>query len=296
MSCPAPATPAGAGVFPIPLRRPPPAPSPRFPNPTDPVSYENILLEVNDGIATVTINRESKLNALNHQTLTELAHAFDAVRDDDAAKALILTGAGDKAFVAGADINELRTMKPLGAKDLAKFGQDVVQRLETMGKPTVAMINGFALGGGLELALGCNLRTASAKARVGLPETSLGIIPGYGGSQRLARIANPGVAREWILTGDMFGADEAHRVGVVNRVFAPEELVEGTHKMVKTILSRGPVAVRLAIETIRRGMDMSLAEGLVIETDMFGLAATTEDMQEGMTAFIEKRAANFQNK
>lgn len=260
------------------------------------MSYENILLEVNDGIATVTINRESKLNALNHQTLTELAHAFDVVRDDDAAKALILTGAGDKAFVAGADINELRTMKPLGAKDLAKFGQDVVQRLETMGKPTVAMINGFALGGGLELALGCNLRTASAKARVGLPETSLGIIPGYGGSQRLARIANPGVAREWILTGDMFGADEAHRVGVINRVFAPEELVEGTHKMVKTILSRGPVAVRLAIETIRRGMDMSLAEGLVIETDMFGLAATTEDMQEGMTAFIEKRAANFQNK
>jgi enoyl-CoA hydratase len=260
------------------------------------MSYENILCETQGAVARVTFNRPKVMNALNHQTLSELAHALDALKADDAVRCVVLTGAGEKAFVAGADINELRTMKPLGAKDLAKFGQDVVQRLETMGKPTVAMINGFALGGGLELALGCNLRTASAKAKVGLPETSLGIIPGYGGSQRLARIANPGVAREWILTGDMFGADEAHRVGVVNRVFAPEELVEGTHKLVKTILSRGPVAVRLAIETIRRGMDMTLSEGLVIETDMFGLAATTEDMQEGMSAFIEKRAANFQNK
>ncbi|QDU66553.1 enoyl-CoA hydratase-related protein [Engelhardtia mirabilis] len=259
------------------------------------MSYENILLEAAEGMATVTINRPDKMNALNDATLHELAHAFDAVKADDDVRAMILTGSGDKAFVAGADINELAKMKPLGAKDLAFFGQNVLSRLETMGKPTIAMVNGFALGGGLELALACTLRTASTSARVGLPEVSLGIIPGYGGSQRLARIAGPGVAREWILTGDMFGAEEAHRVGVVNRLFAPEELLEGTHKMVKTILSRGPIAVRLALEAIRRGTNMSQAEGELIETDMFALAATTQDMQEGMTAFLEKRRPEFKN-
>ena len=259
------------------------------------MSYENILLESADGIATVTINRPDKMNALNDATLHELAHAFDTVKADDSVRAMILTGSGDKAFVAGADINELARMEPLGAKDLAYFGQSVLTRLETMGKPTIAMVNGFALGGGLELALACTLRTASSAARVGLPEVSLGIIPGYGGSQRLARIAGPGVAREWILTGDMFGAEEAHRVGVVNRLFAPEELHEGTHKMVKTILSRGPIAVRLALEAIRRGTNMSQAEGELIETDMFALAATTQDMKEGMAAFLEKRRPDFKN-
>ncbi len=259
------------------------------------MSYENIRYEVENQVALVTIDRPKVMNALNHQTLVELAAAFDQAKADDAVRALVLTGSGDKAFVAGADINELAKMDPLGAKDLAYFGQTVVSRLETLGKPTVAMVNGFALGGGLELALAANLRTASTNARVGLPEVSLGIIPGYGGSQRLARIAGPGVAREWVLTGDMFGADEAHRVGVVNRLFAPEELREGTMKMVNTILKRGPVAVRLAIETIRRGMSMSQAEGELIETDMFALAATTQDMKEGMSAFLEKRPANFKN-
>lgn len=259
------------------------------------MSYENIRYEVENQVAQVTIDRPKVMNALNHQTLVELAAAFDEAKADDAVRALVLTGSGDKAFVAGADINELAKMDPLGAKDLAYFGQTVVTRLETLGKPTVAMVNGFALGGGLELALAANLRTASTNARVGLPEVSLGIIPGYGGSQRLARIAGPGVAREWVLTGDMFGADEAHRVGVVNRLFAPEELREGTMKMVNTILKRGPVAVRLAIETIRRGMSMTQSEGELIETDMFALAATTQDMKEGMSAFLEKRPANFKN-
>lgn len=259
------------------------------------MSYENILLEKADGVATVTINRPKVMNALNHQTLVELASAFDDVKADNGVRALVITGSGEKAFVAGADINELAKMDPLGAKDLAYFGQQVFTRLEFLGKPSVAMINGFALGGGLELALACTLRTASTGARVGLPEVSLGIIPGYGGSQRLARIAGPGVAREWVLTGDVFGADEAHRVGVVNRLFAPEALKEGTHKMVATILSRGPIAVRLALETIRRGMNMSQTEGEIIETDMFALAATTKDMREGMQAFLEKRKPNFQN-
>lgn len=260
------------------------------------MSYENIQFEVEGGIGRVTINRPKLMNALNHQTLEELAHAFDAAKDSEDVRCVLITGAGEKAFVAGADINELAKMKAMQAKDVAFFGQQVFARLETMGKPSVAMINGFALGGGLELALACTLRTASDTARVGLPETSLGIIPGYGGSQRLARIASPGVAREWILTGDMFGAAEAHRVGVINRVFAADELEAGTLKMVKTILSRGPVAVRLALEAIRRGINMSQQEGEIIESDMFGLASTTEDMREGMAAFLEKRKPEFQGK
>lgn len=260
------------------------------------MDYENILLEIEGPIARITFNRPKVMNALNHQTLTELAHALDVVKDNEAARCVVLTGAGDKAFVAGADINELAQMKALQAKDVAFYGQQVFSRLEMLGKPSIAMINGFALGGGLELALACTLRTASTKARVGLPEVSLGIIPGYGGSQRLARIAGPGVAREWVLTGDMFGAAEAHRVGVVNRMFEPEELEEGTMKMVSTILSRGPIAVRLGMEAIRRGLNMSQQEGEIIESDMFGLASTTEDMREGMTAFLEKRKPEFQGK
>ena len=257
------------------------------------MSYENITYAVQDGVGTVTIDRPKVMNALNDATLRELAQAFDAARDDDSVRVVVVTGAGDKAFIAGADINELARMTPLAAKDLAGFGQTVLGRLEHMGKPTVAMINGFALGGGLELALACSLRTAATTARMGLPEVSLGIIPGYGGTQRLARIAGPGVAREWVLTGDMFGAEEAHRVGVVNRLFAPEELHEGTMKLVKAMLSRGPVALRFALEAISRGSNMSQQEGEKIECDMFGLAATTADMKEGMGAFIEKRKPVF---
>lgn len=257
------------------------------------MSYENIEYAVRDGVGTVTITRPKVMNALNAATLAELAHAFDAAKADDGVRALVVTGSGDKAFIAGADINELARMNPMGAVDLANYGQEVLRRLELMGKPTIAMVNGFALGGGLEVALACTLRTASTTARVGLPEVSLGIIPGYGGTQRLARIAGPGVAREWVLTGDMIGAEEAHRVGVVNRLFAPEELLEGTMKMVNTILSRGPVAVRLALDAIYRGTNMSQREGEKIECDMFGLAATTADMKEGMTAFLEKRKPDF---
>jgi len=260
------------------------------------VTYENILYEAANGLARVTINRPKVMNALNHQTLGELAHAFDAVRDDDTVRALILTGAGEKAFVAGADINELAKMKALEAKDKAAFGQKVLDRLDRLGKPSIAMVNGFALGGGCELALACTLRTASTGVRLGLPEVSLGIIPGYGGTQRLARIAGPGVAREWVLTGDLVSAEEAHRVGVINRIFAPEELEEGTLKLAKTLMSRAPIALRLGMEAVLRGMDGSLQEGEIMECDMFGLASTTEDMREGMAAFLEKRPAKFQGK
>jgi len=260
------------------------------------VSYGNIEVKIEDGIGTVTITRPKVMNALNNATLIELASAFDAMREDSSVGVVVVTGSGEKAFIAGADINELATMQPLGAKDLAAYGQSVLERLERMGKPTIAMVNGFALGGGLELALACTVRTASTNARVGLPEVSLGIIPGYGGTQRLMRVAGPGIAREWVLTGDIFTADEAYRVGVVNRLFAPEELLEGTMKLAKTMLSRGPIALRLAMEAINRGMNMSQQEGEIMECDMFGLAATTEDMREGMTAFIEKRKAEFKGK
>ena len=260
--------------------------------------YENILLEKDGGVARVTINRPKVMNALNAATLKELAHAFDDVKADATVRALVVTGAGEKAFVAGADITELLAVagNAEGASKLAAFGQSVFRRLEDLGKPSVAMVNGFALGGGCELALACTLRTGSTTARMGLPEVSLGIIPGYGGSQRLARIAGPGVAREWVLTGDMFGAEEAHRVGVLNRIFAPEELEEKTTKMVKTMLSRGPLALQFGMEAISRGQDMSQRDGETLETEYFGKASVTEDMREGMAAFVEKRRAEFHGK
>ncbi len=262
------------------------------------MSYENILYAVENGVARVTVNRPDKMNALNHLTITELGDAFDAAKADDSVRVLILTGSGAKAFVAGADIGELleQAGNAKGATDLAAFGQSVFRKLENLGKPTVAMVNGFALGGGCELALACTLRTASTNARLGLPETSLGIIPGYGGSQRLARIAGPGVAREWILTGDMFSAEEAHRVGVINRVFSPEELEAGTQKMVKAILAKGPVALRFGMELVLRGWDMDQTAGEALETEYFGQAAETEDMREGMSAFLEKRRPEFKGK
>jgi enoyl-CoA hydratase len=260
------------------------------------MAYENILVERDGAVATVTVNRPKVLNALNHQTLTELGAAFDELAVDAQVRGLIVTGSGEKAFVAGADINELARMKALEAKDVAWFGQQVFARLERMGKPSIAMVNGFALGGGCELALACTLRTASTSAKLGLPEVGLGIIPGYGGTQRLARLAGAGVALEWILTGDMIPAEEAHRVGVINKLFAPEELAAGTRALLDRILSKGPVAVRLAMETVRRGLNMSQQEGEVIETDMFGLASTTADMREGMAAFLEKRKPRFEGR
>ncbi len=262
------------------------------------MSYENITYAVADSVARITVNRPDKMNALNHQTITELGQAFDAAKADDAVRALILTGSGPKAFVAGADITELLAQagNSKGAADLAAFGQDVFRKLEHMGKPSIAMVNGFALGGGCELALSCTLRTASTNAKLGLPETSLGIIPGYGGSQRLARIAGPGVAREWILTGDMFSAEESHRVGVINRLFSPEELEEGTQKMLKSILGKGPIALRFGMELVLRGWDMDQTAGEALETEYFGKAAETEDMREGMSAFVEKRRPDFKGK
>lgn len=260
------------------------------------MAYEFLKVSASDGIARVTIDRP-KANALNRQVVLELRACFQQLRDDASARAVVLTGAGEKFFVAGADIGGLAEFAnhrdALGARDDARLGQDTLAILENLGKPSVAAINGFCLGGGLELALACTLRTASKTARLGLPEVSLGIIPGYGGTQRLARLAGPAIAREWILTGDAFAAEEAHRVGVVNRIFEPAELLAGTEAMVKTILSRGPLAVRYAMEAIARGLETDLAHGQRLEADLFGILATTADTKEGLNAFLEKRAPKF---
>lgn len=258
-------------------------------------TYETILTELRgEGArrtALITLNRPKQLNALSTQLLDELAaalHAFDA---DEGVGCIVLTGSA-KAFAAGADIAMMssRTFEQAYREDLFTRSTDAICRVR---KPIIAAVSGFALGGGCELALACTLRTAADTARLGLPEVSLGIIPGYGGTQRLARIAGPGVAREWVLTGEMVGAAEAHRVGVINKIFPASELAAGTRALLDKILSKSPVAVGLAMETIRRGLNMSQQEGEVIETDMFGLASTTQDMREGMAAFLEKRKPQF---
>ena len=262
------------------------------------MSYDNILYAVEGPVARVTINRPDKMNALNDATLGELKDAFTKAGEDDAVRALLITGAGEKAFVAGADINELlaEAGSAEGAIRVSTTGQDVFRLLEQLGKPSVAMVNGFALGGGCELALACTLRTASSKARFGLPEASLGIVPGYGGSQRLSRVAGPGVAREWVLTGDMFSADEAHRVGVVNRIFEPDELEEGTAKLLKSIVTKGPIALRFCMDLVLSGWDLDQTAGEALEAEYFGKAALTEDMREGMSAFLEKRRPEFKGR
>ena len=257
---------------------------------------DNIRTENKDGVLIVTIDRPKVLNALNAQTVDEIRQAFDAARSDDAVKVVILTGAGEKAFVAGADINELATMTPITGKEIAERGQRTFRAIEKFPKPVIAAVNGFALGGGCELALACHIRIASDRAQLGLPEVTLGIIPGYGGTQRMARLLGKGKALELILTGDRIKADEAERIGLVNKVVPADQLMTVAEELARTIASRGPLAVRAAIEAVMSGSEMPMDEGQFLEATLFGLLASTEDMKEGMQAFLEKRTANFQNK
>ncbi|SRR5581483_3246100 len=254
---------------------------------------ENVRIETRDGVAIITVDRPKVLNALNAQTVQEINEAFEQARADESVKAVILTGGGEKAFVAGADIGELAKMTPITGKATSEKGQAVFASIERFPKPVIAAINGFALGGGCELALACHIRIASDRAQLGLPEVTLGIIPGYGGTQRMARLLGKGKALELILTGDRIPAAEAERIGLVNKVVAAEELMNVAMEMAKKIASRGPLAVRAAIEAVMSGSEMPLDEGFFLEATLFGLLASTEDMKEGMGAFLEKRAAQF---
>ncbi len=260
--------------------------------------YENIKYQVDAAshVATITVDRPKVLNALNGQTIEELGQAFAEARKDDAVRCVILTGGGEKAFVAGADINELSKMTPISGKFVSEQGQNVFLQIERFPKPVIAAINGFALGGGCELALACHIRIASDKAQLGLPEVSLGILPGYGGTQRMVRLLGKGKAFELVCVGDRVGAAEAERIGLVNRVVPADQLMATDEEMAKKIATRSPVALRAAIEAINSGSDMPLEEGQVLESTLFGLLCATEDMKEGMTAFLEKRPPNFTGK
>jgi len=260
------------------------------------MAYENILRADRDGIAFVTVNRPDKLNALNNATIGELLHCFDAITVDEKVRAVILTGAGEKSFVAGADISELAEQTAITARPLALRGQRLMNTVESCTKPVVAAVNGYALGGGCELALACHIRTASDNAQFGLPEVTLGIIPGYGGTQRLPRIVGKGRALELILSAQKVGAEEALRIGLINRIHPQPQLLAETEKLVRRILATGPVAVRFALDAVNHGSDMPLQDGLNFEATFFGLLAGTDDCREGMRAFLEKRPARFTGK
>jgi enoyl-CoA hydratase/carnithine racemase len=260
------------------------------------MAYENLLYEKRDGIGFITFNRPKVLNALNHKTMEELGDVLISAREDNGVRVLILTGAGEKSFVAGADIGELAIQSPSGGKETAAFGQRVLQSLESLGKPSIAAINGFALGGGCEVALACSMRLASRNAKLGQPEVKLGIITGYGGSQRLTRLCGKGVALELCLTGEMISAEEALRIGLVNHVYEPQELMPAAVALAKKIIANPPHSIKYTMEAIERGAEMPQAEGQYLETTLFGLCAATEDMREGTRAFLEKRAAQFRGK
>ena len=255
--------------------------------------YSNLRVEREAGRATITVTRPDKLNALNAATVAELDAAFREVASDDEVRGVILTGEGGKAFVAGADIGELAKMGPVTGIAVSRQGSDAFRFLERMGKPVIAAVNGYALGGGMELALACHLRVASENARFGLPEVKLGIIPGYGGTVRLPRIVGKGRALEMILTGEMITAQRAYEIGLANSVVPQEQLMEHATRLLGAILKNGPIALRFALEAVDRSMETGIEEGLGLESHLFGLLASTSDMREGMGAFLEKRAANF---
>lgn len=255
--------------------------------------YSNISFEQDKSIGIVYINRPKALNALNHAVLTELSSLFDKISADRTVKVLIITGTGDKAFAAGADIAGMQQMTALEGRSWGQLGQAVFRKLEELPQPVIAAVNGFALGGGCELAMACDMRIASNKARFGQPEVTLGICPGFGGTQRLARLVGRGRAMELLLTGGMADAAEAMRIGLVNRVVAPEDLISEARKLAEQIITKAPVAVSLCKAAVNRGLEMDLAEGIAYEAEVFGLCFSTADQKEGMSAFLAKRKPEF---
>lgn len=260
------------------------------------MNYQNILLEVKNKIAFVTINRPDKLNALNNATLNELKSCFENIKLNDEINVVIITGAGEKAFVAGADISELNKLDGSSGKSFSVFGQEVFNQIENLNKPVIAAVNGFALGGGCELAMACHIRLASEKAKFGQPEVNLGIIPGYGGTQRLARLINTGRAAELILTGDIIDANEALRIGLVSKIYKPEELIDKATELAEKISSKGQIAVELSLKAIISTDNLSEVDGLKYEAELFGKCCSTEDFKEGTSAFLEKRKPEFKKK
>ncbi len=257
------------------------------------MAFDNLLLERDGAIAIVTINRPNVLNALNSQTLDDLRRAMLDLKQDDSARTIIVTGAGGKSFVAGADINELAVQTPTGGRDHALAGQHVFDVIENLGKPVIAAINGFALGGGCELAMACTLRVAADTAKLGQPEIALGLLPGYGGTQRLTRLVGKGRAMEMMLTGAPIAADEALRIGLVNRVVPATELMAAARTLAAQLARSAPIAMRYIINAVNKGVEMPFAEACQYEATLFGLVASTDDMREGTAAFLEKRKPEF---
>ena len=262
-------------------------------SPASAPALENVLYEKKDGIAYVTLNRPKVLNALNQRTWQDLRVAFEDARDDATVRGIILTGAGDKAFVAGADISEIAHITAVDAEQSSRYGQDVLTLIENLGKPVIAAVNGFALGGGCETAMACTIRVASEHARFGQPEVTLGIIPGGGGTQRLPRLVGKGRALQIILSGAMMTAQEAYRIGLVDEVVPATDLIPRAEAILKQIFANAPVAIRFSLEAVNRGLETGQAEGMALEASLFGLCAGTEDKNEGTQAFLQKRAAKF---
>ena len=260
------------------------------------MELKNVLYEIKDGVAVITVNRPDKLNALSRATLEDIASAMDAAEGADEVGAVIITGQGEKAFVAGADISEINTLDAQSGREFAQFGQGLFRCIETFPKPVIAAVNGFALGGGCELAMACHMRVASENAKFGQPEVNLGIIPGYGGTQRLPRLVGKGVALELLVTGDMITAARAYDLGLVNALAAPGQAVAKAMEIAAKVVAKGPLAVRGCIEAVQTGLDMPLEEGCYLEATLFGLCCASEDMREGTRAFMEKRKAEFKGR
>ena len=260
------------------------------------MTFENIILEKKNAIAYITVNRPKVLNALNMATMEELRAAFHDVKNDSTTRVVIFTGSGEKAFIAGADIGELSKQDAVTGKEYTHRGQNVLNLIENLGKPVIACLNGFALGGGCEIAMACTMRLASDNAKLGQPEVKLGIIPGYGGTQRLPRLVGKGIAMQMVLAGEMITAQEAHRIGLVNEVTTPAELIPRAEAIAAKIIANAPLAVQYAMEAVNKGMEMTLSEGLYLEAVLFAVSCSTEDKTEGTRAFLEKRNAQFKGK
>ena len=260
------------------------------------MQFETIILSIKDRIATITINRPDKLNALNAQCKKELSTAFNGLKSSADVDVVILTGSGEKAFIAGTDIGELTALNAKTGKDFADGGQAIFDQIQHLGKPVIAAINGYALGGGCELALACHIRIASENAKFGQPEVNLGIIPGYGGTQRLARTIGIGKATEMILTGNQIGATEALKLGLVTNVVPLPELLPAATSLAQTIAGKGQLAIRMSLKALNASLEMPLSEGLKVESSLFGECCTTEDFKEGTKAFLEKRKPAFKGK